>query len=84
MDDIDNIDTDTNGTVLHTNTIAAGGTNTQIIADSVVSNSDDSFVANLLAEGNLVLPDTNFNFTYGGTTTIVTVPSMINHTITIN
>ena len=78
------IDTDTNGTVLHTNTIAAGGTNTQIIADSVVSNSDDSFVANLLAEGNLVLPDTNFNFTYGGTTTIVTVPSMINHTITIN
>jgi len=55
-----------------------------IIPQSIVSNSDDSYVVTLESGENLTLPDTNFNFNYGGTITTITVPSMINHTITIN
>jgi len=48
---------DSNGNTLYTNVIPSGTTETQIINDSTVTNSDASYNANILAEGNLVLPD---------------------------
>ena len=48
---------DENSTVLHTVNIPSGGAVTQEIADSNVANSDFTYGATILAEGNLILPD---------------------------
>lgn len=50
---------DSDGNVLYTDTIASGGSNTRIISDSTITNSDNSFNDVVLAEGNKTLPDVN-------------------------
>jgi hypothetical protein len=46
---------DTEGNLLH----SVPATTDQVIADSIVSNSDDSYTAHVLAEGSLELPDSH-------------------------
>ena len=48
---------DSDGNELYSNTIPAGDTETQIITDATVTNSDASYNANILAQGSLILPD---------------------------
>jgi len=49
--------TDSAATLLHTVAVVAEGTNSQVISDATVENSDASYSVNVLAEGSLVLPD---------------------------
>ena len=55
--DATEIITDSDSNVLYTNVIPSGDTETQIIADSTVTNSNASYNANILAQGSLVLAD---------------------------
>ena len=48
---------DSASNVLYTNVIPSGDTETQVITDATVTNSDASYNANILAQGNLVLAD---------------------------
>ena len=48
---------DSDNNTLYTNVIPSGDTETQIITDATVTNSDASYNANILAQGSLVLPD---------------------------
>lgn len=53
--------TDSASTLLHTVTVAAEDTDSQVIADSTIANSDASYSVNVLAEGSLTLPDQQIN-----------------------
>ena len=64
---------DSDGNTLYTNVIPAGTTETQVITDSTVDNSNSSYSVNVLAQGALVLPDINLTDSDGTTTA---VPSM--------
>jgi hypothetical protein len=52
---------DTAATLLHSVSVRAEATTTQDIADTSVENSDASYSANVLAEGSLILPDSQIN-----------------------
>ena len=75
--------TDTAGNVLYSGTIVSGGNLTQAINNSVVSNSDDSYTANVLSQANLELADVEFkvNNTVGTTVTSEEIPSATNKTL---
>jgi hypothetical protein len=53
--------TDSAATLLHTVAVVAEGTNSQVISDATVENSDASYSVNVLAEGSLTLPDSQIN-----------------------
>jgi len=59
------------------------GTDIILIADSVVSNSDDTYLVNVPAEQPLELPDTTYNFVVNGTPTSATIPSIKDETFNI-
>lgn len=48
---------DSDGTTLYSGSIASGGDLQQQINDSPINNSDNSYLANVVAEGSLELPD---------------------------
>jgi hypothetical protein len=52
---------DTAATLLHSVSVRAEATTTQDIADTSVENSDASYSVNVLAEGSLILPDSQIN-----------------------
>jgi hypothetical protein len=78
-DDAIEIITDSASNVLYTNVIPSGDTETQIITDSTVTNSDASYNVNILAQGSLVLPDV-INIDSDGTP--ITTPSQTPFTCT--
>ncbi len=57
----------------------------QVISDSVISNSDDTYTASVLAEGSLELPDETFYFQIDGVTVATeTEPALSTQTFNIN
>lgn len=64
--------------IMYQGTIASGGSIDQMISDSVVSNSDDSYLVNLAAEMPLSLPDVTFDVHNSAGTTVnsATIPSV--------
>ena len=60
---------DSGGLILYTKEIASGQTAVTSILDSVVKNSDDSYNVNVLAQGELILPDVE-NIDSDGTPTL--------------
>ena len=76
--------TDTAGNVLYQGTIVSGGNITQAISNSVVSNSDDSFTANVLSQANLELSNIEVSIrnTAGSTVGTQELPSAVNGTAT--
>jgi hypothetical protein len=52
---------DTAANLLHSVSVRAEATTTQDIADTTVENSDASYSVNVLAEGSLILPDSQIN-----------------------
>jgi hypothetical protein len=74
---------DTDGTILYNGTLQAGEQLTAIISDSVVSNSNDSFLVNVLSQQNLNLDDVTFNVTNSEDTELstATIPAQENKTI---
>ena len=75
--------TDSAGTTLYEGTIPSGGYVEGSINDSFISNSNDSYTANVLAEGSLELPDVFFsiNNTLGTQVLSSQVPSVTNQTL---
>lgn len=75
--------TDSASTTLYNGTIVSGGSLTQAISNSIVSNSDDSYTANVLSQANLELADVEFkvNNTVGTTVTSEEIPSATNKTL---
>jgi len=75
--------TDTDLNVLYSGSIPSGGNLDQVIQDSVVSNSNDTYLTNVLSEQNLELPDVTF--TVENTNALVVnsavVPSVTNQTL---
>jgi hypothetical protein len=65
---------------LYSGTIPSGNNLTQVITDSFVSNSNDTYMANVLAQGSLELPDVTFsiNNTLGTQVLSSQVPSVTN------
>tara|TARA_R100000278_G_scaffold54029_1_gene45100 strand:- start:378 stop:2249 length:1872 start_codon:yes stop_codon:yes gene_type:complete len=76
--------TDSAGTVLYSGTIVSGGSLTQAISNSAVSNSDDSFTASILAQGTLALGDIEITVrnSAGATVGTNTLPAAVNGTAT--
>ena len=74
---------DTDGTILYNGTLQAGQSLNVIVQDSVVSNSNDSFVFNVLSQQDLELNDVTFNVTNSEDTELstATVPAQENKTI---
>jgi len=68
---------------LYEGTIESGGSLVQPINDSLVHNTNDSYLVNLPAEGNLELPDVTFsiNNTLGTQVLSSQVPSVTNQTL---
>tara|TARA_Y100001972_G_scaffold90508_1_gene110809 strand:+ start:1040 stop:3016 length:1977 start_codon:yes stop_codon:yes gene_type:complete len=75
---------DSAGTVLYSGTIVSGGSLTQAISNSAVSNSDDSFTASILAQGTLALGDIEISVRNSAGTVIGThqLPASVNGTAT--
>jgi len=75
--------TDSAGTTLYEGTIPSGGYVEGSINDSFVSNSNDTYTADVLAEGSLELPDVTFsiNNSVGTQVLSTTVPSVTNQTL---
>jgi hypothetical protein len=71
---------DSAGTVLYSGTIVSGGSLTQAISNSAVSNSDDSFTASILAQGTLELADVTISVRNSAGPTIATqvLPAGVN------
>lgn len=61
--------TDDAGNTLYTLSVVSGGSDTQIISDVTVSNSDATYSASVNAEGSLVLPDITVTDSNGSTYT---------------
>ena len=74
---------DSQGKQLYSNSIPSGATETQVIQDSTVTNSDSTYSASILAEGSLVLPDATYNFVVNGVTTSTTLPTLKDEIINI-
>ena len=76
--------TDSAGTVLYSGTIVSGGSLTQAISNSAVSNSDDSFTASILAQGTLALGDIEITVRNSAGATVGThsLPASVNGTAT--
>jgi hypothetical protein len=72
---------DAGGNVLYNNSINSGDTENQEIADSTVSNSDNSYTESILAEESLALPDVNI--TLNGGSVIKASPSAIDINIEV-
>jgi len=74
---------DTNGNVLFSGNIVSGGALSQVIGNSTVNNSDNSYSTDILAQSNLTLPDVTFRATnsLGDTVATITSPSVVNATI---
>jgi hypothetical protein len=68
---------------LYSGTILSGDNLTQVITDSFVSNSNDTYTAYILAQGSLELPDVTFsiNNTLGTQVLSSQVPSVTNQTL---
>jgi len=68
---------------LYQGTIASGGSLDQIIQNSFVSNSNDTYTASVLAEGSLELPDVTFSINNSVGTQVLSsqVPSVTNQTL---
>ena len=75
--------TDTSGNTLYSGTIASGGSISQQISDSSISNSDDSYTADIVSQGSLELPDVTFtvNNTLGTQVQSATIPSVTDKTL---
>ena len=75
---------DSAGTVLYSGTIVSGGSLTQAISNSAVSNSDDSFTASVLAQGTLALGNVEISIRNSAGAVIATqeLPSAVNGTAT--
>jgi hypothetical protein len=74
---------DENNNTLYQGTIVSGGSLNQTINNTSVSNSNDSYTASVLAEGNLELPDVTFrvNNSVGTQVLSTTIPSVTNQTL---
>lgn len=75
--------TDSEGNQLYNGSIASGLSETLVIGDATVSNSDASYSASIVAQGNLDLPDITYNFVVNGNTISVNIPTLKNETINI-
>ena len=75
---------DSAGTVLYSGTIVSGGSLTQAISNSAVSNSDDSFTASVLAQGTLELGNVEISIRNSAGAVIATqeLPAAVNGTAT--
>jgi hypothetical protein len=73
------------GTTLKSENILAQASENITINDSSVENSDATYSVDVLAEGSLILPDTNYNIFVAGNLTPVTfsLPTLKNETINI-
>jgi hypothetical protein len=72
-------------TLLHSVSVNAQGVASQTIADSSVANSDATYSALILAEGSLILPDTEIQIYVNGVLDqTVSFPTLKNETININ
>ena len=71
---------DTANNTLYSGTVPSGGSLDQTIRNSAVSNSNDTYTASVLAEGNLELPDVTFSVenSLGNVVWSATIPSVNN------
>ena len=74
--------TDSAGTTLYTGSIVSGGSLTQAISNSSVSNSDDSLTSTILAQGSLELSDVTITVRNSAGATVGThnLPAAVNGT----